>query len=334
MGRKNYWRLAAASAAAVIALTGGARAAKVNIEKIPYFNQPNCYKISNGAAEVIVTSDIGPRVVSYRLSSGKNMLSTLGKEAGLKTAFGEWHSWGGHRLWHAPESIPRTYVPDDSPLKVTVLDSGVRLTAETEKQTGIQKELQVELGASGSEVTLTHKLTNNGVWPVELAVWGLTVVKGGGDQIIPNEPFISHDDKLLPARAMTVWNYTDLSDSRFAFGKSFIRIKTDTKKDSPNKIGLENTQGWTGYFIDGALFIKRYPYKAGETYPDKGCNYETYTAGDFLELESLGPMTRLEPGASATHVERWYLFAGVSAPRDDAALAKAIAPLLKQTREP
>lgn len=333
MGRSSKsGTIAAVMAAFFIALTGAAKAAQVNIEKIPYFNQPNCYKITNGTVDVIVTSDIGPRVIAYRLTGGSNVLAEIGKESVMKTEFGEWHPWGGHRLWHAPESIPRTYVPDNSPLKADVLKSGVRLTAETEKQTGIQKELLVELSANGSEVTLTHKLTNNGVWPVELAVWGLTIVKGGGEEIIPNEPFISHDDKLLPARAMTLWNYTDLSDSRFTFGKGFTRLKTDLAKKWPNKIGLENTLGWTGYFVDGNLFVKRFAHVPGSTYPDKGCNYETYTDGDFMEMESLGPVTRLEPGQAATHIERWYLFEGVKSARDDEALQKTLAPLLKQTK--
>lgn len=333
MGKTWHGVAAAAAAGALITLSGTARAAKVNIEKIPYFNQPNCYKISNGVVDVIVTSDIGPRVIAYRLGGGANVLAEMSASDVVKTEYGEWHPWGGHRLWHAPESIPRTYVPDDSKLAVTVLDAGVRLTAETEKQTGIRKELTVELASSGSEVTLNHRLTNNGVWPVDLAVWGLTIVKGTGEQIIPNEKFISHEEKLLPARVMTLWNYTDLGDSRFTFGKLFTRVRPDKAKAWPNKIGLENTHGWSGYFVDGNLFIKRYPYVPGGNYPDKGCNYETYTDGGFLEMESLSPMTRLEPGQAATHIERWYLFEGVRPDADDAVLAKAIEPLLAKTRQ-
>ena len=28
-----------------------------------------------------------------------------------KTGGSEWHIYGGHRLWHAPEVMPRTYYP-------------------------------------------------------------------------------------------------------------------------------------------------------------------------------------------------------------------------------
>ena len=35
------------------------------MEKVAYFNQPNCFKLSNGIVEVIVTTDIGPRIIRY-----------------------------------------------------------------------------------------------------------------------------------------------------------------------------------------------------------------------------------------------------------------------------
>jgi len=76
MGRSSKsGTIAAVMAAFFIALTGAAEAAQVNIEKIPYFNQPNCYKITNGTVDVIVTSDIGPRVIAYRLTGGSNVLA-------------------------------------------------------------------------------------------------------------------------------------------------------------------------------------------------------------------------------------------------------------------
>ena len=35
--------------------------------------------------------------------------------------------------------------------------------------------------------------------------------------------------------------------------------------------------------------------------PDHGVNTEAYTAGTFIELETLGPIATLEPGSSADH---------------------------------
>jgi hypothetical protein len=42
-------------------------------------------------------------------------------------------------------------------------------------------------------------------------------------------------------------------------------------------------------------------------HPDQGCNAEFFFAQDVIELESLGPLVQLEPGAQVTHEEVWHL---------------------------
>jgi hypothetical protein len=59
---------------------------------------------------------------------------------------------------------------------------------------------------------------------------------------------------------------------------------------------------------------------------------ETYTAGTFVELETLGPLVPVEAGAAATHEERWFLFKDVADAPDDATLERSLAPLVGSTR--
>lgn len=320
------------AALALMATVPGAGAPQVKVDKIPYFNQPNCYKLFNGVVEVIVTSDIGPRVICYRFAGGENILAELGPDAVVKTELGDWHPWGGHRLWHAPEVLPRTYFPDDGPVAVQVVGTdSIRLTQPVEAATHIQKEMLIKLDGRGTRVTITHKLTNKGLWPVELAPWALTIMNGGGVTIIPNEPYIPHDEKLLPARAMVLWHYTDMSDPRWTFGKKYVRLRTDEKREKPQKLGAANKQGWAAYLRKKTLFVKRFPFVEGADYPDLGCNFETYSAGSFMEIETLGPLAKLEPGQSATHVEDWYLFKDVDAGATEESLDAAISPLVERT---
>ncbi|MCC6484048.1 MAG: hypothetical protein IT209_04295 [Armatimonadetes bacterium] len=326
--------LAVAFAAAAFLSVAGVEAAKVTIEKIPYFHQPNCYKLSNGDVDIIVTSDIGPRIIAYRFVGGDNMLAELSASDKVETEYGVWHAWGGHRLWHAPEEKPRSYVPDDSPVQVMQEPASIRLTQDTEKPTGIQKQMLVTLEPRGTQVTVTMTLTNKNLWAIDLAPWGLTIVKGGGIEVIPQEPFISHDEKLLPGRSMVLWNYTDLSDPRWKLGKKFVILKVDATNAVEQKLGFENKPGWAAYAVNGNLFVKRFGYQESATYPDQGCNYETYTAGNFIEMESLGPMVKLQPGQSVTHVEHWYLFKDIKLPESESAIDAALTPLLKQTAQP
>ncbi|HEY0099751.1 MAG TPA: hypothetical protein VGB76_12450 [Pyrinomonadaceae bacterium] len=299
------------------------------MEKISYLGLPNCYKLSNDKVEVIVTSDVGPRIVRYNFRGAENLLGEV-PEAKLTTELGDFKPWGGHRLWVAPEAKPRSYAPDNSPVGVeSAGEREIRLTAPVETATGIEKELRITLDAGeGSGLSVVHRITNRNLWAIEAALWGLTVMRGGGTAIFPQEPYISWDDYLLPARPLVLWHYTDLTDARWSIGKKFIRLRTDASASHPQKIGLLNKQGWAAYAHGATLFLKRFAYEESANYPDYGCNCETYTAGDFIEVESLSPLRRLEPGASAEHLERWSLFEGVEAGATEEELEAAIAQLV------
>src|SRR5215210_5282113 len=116
---------------------------EVKVEKVAYLNLPNCYKLSNGTVEVIVTTDVGPRIIRYSFPGEDNILAEM-PDAVVKTDLGEWKPLGGHRVWTAPEAMPRTYAPDSSPIEFKQ-DGGntVRLTQAADTKTGIQKEMVV-----------------------------------------------------------------------------------------------------------------------------------------------------------------------------------------------
>ena len=139
-------------------------------------------------------------------------------------------------------------------------------------------------------MTIGHRLDNASLWRVDIAPWALTIMNCGGAVILPQEPYKSHDEALLPVRSITLWAYTDLSDPRWQLGSKYLRLRTDAARTASQKIGIANHQGWAGYLRNGTLFVKRVDWKDGATYPDGGVNIETYTAGNFIELETLGPL--------------------------------------------
>jgi hypothetical protein len=281
---------------------------------------PNCRVLSNGAVEVTLATDVGPRVVGYNFVGGENVLGEH-PEISVTTEWGEFKPWGGHRLWTSPEAMPRSYAPDNDAVEFDPDgERRARLVRPVERNTDVRKEIEVSLDAEGSGVTLTHRVTNRGAWRVELGAWGLTIMRGGGEVVIPQEPYGPHPQNLLPARPLVLWPYTDMSDARLRFGRRFVRLRSDPSNTEPEKIGLANKRGWAGYVVDGTLFVKRFDYEEGAAYPDYGCNNEFFTAGSFIEVESLSPLRRLEPGESIEHVERWRLFEGVRLGDDEDSL--------------
>jgi hypothetical protein len=298
------------------------------MDTITFMGIPECLLISNGEIEIVVTTQVGPRVLCYRFVGAQNVFAEL-PDVAVTTEMGVWKPYGGHRLWAAPEEMPRTYYPDNDPIVVEAIgDHAVRLIPPQEGVTDLQKELRVSLAANGSTVTVEHLITNKGSRTVELAPGGLTIMRGGGTTIIPQEPFISHDDYLLPARPMVLWHFTDLTDSRWKIGKRLIQLSTNDSMDQPQKIGVLNKQGWAAYYRDSTLFVKEMEYLADGRYPDYGSNTEAYTAGSFMELESLDVLRDLAPYETASHIERWHLFANDELSEDEEARAEAIQDLL------
>ncbi|MEY3150514.1 MAG: hypothetical protein RLY92_741 [Chloroflexota bacterium] len=277
-----------------------------SIEKISYSGWPACWRLRNSTVELIATSDVGPRVMRFAFVGGENVLCELPDTLG-KTGGTQWRNYGGHRLWHAPESRPRTYHPDNTPVLVQVLDDGIRLTQPAEPTTGIQKELQLTLDPHAAQATLHHRLTNQNLWPVTLAPWAITVMAAGGVAVFPLAPRGSHSTDLLPNSSLSLWSYTDMSDARWTWGRQYVLLRQDPAAQTPQKAGGPVPAGWAAYWRAGQLFIKSFPFRPGAEYPDRGCSFETYTDAQILELESLGPLTTLQPGASVEHVEHWHL---------------------------
>jgi hypothetical protein len=285
-------------------------------------------RLSNGMVEVVVTTGIGPRVIRYAFLGGDNILAELPDTPPTKTPLGEWKPWGGHRLWAAPESMPGSYGPDSRPVQAKIDGATLTLTQPVDAA-GLEKQIAVTLAETGTGVSIEHRLTNRSSWPLDLAAWAVTIMRSGGTVIIPNEPFRTHDEALLPVRTITAWAYTDFSDPRWTFGSKFIRLRNDPSRAGSQKIGVGNKRGWVGYLLNDIFFVKRVSWDDAARYPDFGVNTETYTAGDFIELETIGPMRLLLPGDAVTHEEHWSLHKGVNPGATEASLDAALQPLLQ-----
>jgi hypothetical protein len=250
------------------------------------------------------------RIIGLTPSGKSNLLADLIDLPAVPTPFGDYHFRGGHRLWHAPEALPRTYIPD-TPVSITALPDGVRLKAQTEPGTGIRKQIEIHLSSSEPSVTLIHSLTNEGLWSVELAPWAITQLRLGGTVIMPMPVGNADPAGLLHNRQFSLWPYARLHDPRLELGDEYILFRAEALLP-PFKIGYFNPSGWLAYWLDGILFRKTFEARKNSSYPDNNCNAEMYCNDQFVELESLGPVTRLEPGASVMHVEKWDILREVA----------------------
>jgi hypothetical protein len=63
----------------------------VTMEKVKYGGWENCIRLSNGEMELIITTDIGPRVIRCGFIKGQNMFHEFPADLGKKGG-DEWRS--------------------------------------------------------------------------------------------------------------------------------------------------------------------------------------------------------------------------------------------------
>ena len=288
-----------------------------NFDSLPF------HTLDNGLIRIEALAEAGPRILHLSAFGGPNLLARLTPQAKRDTPYGDYYFMGGHRLWHAPEAMPRTYIPDIDGLTSEVLPDGLRLHRPAETDTGIAKTIDIHLAPERAAATLVHTLKNDGLWEVELAPWALTTFRLGGTVIFPQPVGNTDPDGLLHNRILAIWPYTHIADPRLVLRDDFILIQSAPALP-PLKIGYFNPHGWLAYWFEGALFRMTYDVAPGANYPDGGCNTETYCDNYAIELETLGPLTRLSPGAAVTLTETWELFPSFDQPFIPAAIQELL----------
>jgi hypothetical protein len=278
------------------------------IEKVFYGGWPNCLRLFDKDVELIATTDVGPRVIRYGFIGGQNLFKEFAEQLGC-AGEATWQPRGGHRIWIAPEIVPDTYAPDNGPVRATVHENGIELTQAVEPETGLEKSIALQLSATG--VRVVHRITNTSSRPRTLAPWALTMMAPGGVGITKFPRRGAHPENLPPTNPLIMWAFTDLSDPRWTFTKKYLILRQDPNNAAPQKLGHFNEKTIGAYLLGSDLFVKRYDADPAKAYTDFGASYETFVNADFLELETLGPLEELVPGAAIEHVERWSLHKNV-----------------------
>lgn len=240
-----------------------------------------------GPYMVAAATAYGPRIVSLRREDGPEMLARLDDDVVIEHPdSGIYRPRGGHRLWAAPE-VPQ----------VTAAGDELQITAPVDGA-GLVKRLQVSPG--GETLVVNHDLTNAGAETISIAPWGITQFRLGGVALVPTGPL---SDDFQADRSLVLWPYTNLADPRLSILEGAALI--DAVAGRRLKLGSGPSPGRLGYLIESYLFTKQVPSVGTGEYPDRGALGQVYVDNVFCELESIGPMSTLPPGASVSHREVW-----------------------------
>lgn len=281
----------------------------VKIAQQEYKTYGNCIAFIAGDIKLLVTIDLGPRIIFYGKNDRNIMFEDLQDTTSKGGEFfdknlsglGIWHLYGGHRLWKSPEYMD-TYYPDNAKVEYEILnDNSVIFKSNVERTTGLQKIIKVQMQDNG-DVELTQEIKNiEGKIKTPISAWGLTVLDKGTKATIP---LSQEDTGFLPNRNVVFWSYTDIKDERINIENDKIVIQQKNIVN-PIKIGLYTTKKIEAE-VNGMHFTVEMDEKEG-VYPDYYCNVECYTNNHIFEIETLSPLTGLAPKESLVHKEYWTL---------------------------
>src|SRR5258706_6776416 len=98
-------------------LLGSLLHSQVKVEKVNYKGWPNSYRVSNGRVELVVTGDVGPRIIRFAFVGGQNLFKEFEEQMG-KSGEKDFQLRGGDRVWKAPEDAVATWAPDNVPVHI------------------------------------------------------------------------------------------------------------------------------------------------------------------------------------------------------------------------
>lgn len=291
---------------------------------MPDFHGLPTRSLANDHLRFDFLAEAGPRLVRLILANSTENLLAEAPDVHWPTPFGEYYLRGGHRVAIAPEALELAYVPDNTGLMIEELPDGVRLSGPAETRSGIGKSIEIQLHPDRPTLTLRHTVRNDRSVPIELAAWSITLLPLGGLAVAPLRTR-QDGNRNRPDRQLVLWPYTSWQDARLFADDDYVWI--DAQPDLEEfKVGLL-ARGWLGYLRAGVFFLKRFDPQLELQHPDYNTNAQLYCNQQYLEIESLAPLSWLEPGQSSVHVETWEIYRDVHVPQTIEGLSEWVSSL-------
>jgi len=269
----------------------------VSVERISYHGWSDCYLITNGRVEAVIVPAIG-RVMQLRLVGDAE--GTFWENRALDgqlhgAASNDWINFGGDKCWPAPQALwieqqgrdwPPPVAFGERQVNASVSERGVVVTSPIDPGFGIEVVRRVELDAVQPIMRITTEYRKLNGSAVRVGIWTITQMRE------PERVCI-----LLPAASKFSAGFVRLMSAEPADLKIDGRLLSLRRHQRQHvKIGTDgSSMVWMGRDCVVRIDAETRP---GE-YPDGGCVTEIYTCPDpfqYVELETLGPLTTLNPG--------------------------------------
>ena len=242
------------------------------------------FTLKNGEAVMTVDIAKGGKILSLKLQD-KEVIS----QSRWPESFGSTFWTSPQKEWNWPP------VPEYDKMAYSVDlrdDSRLTIHSQVAQRLGFSIGKDFAIDAADGAFVVTYSIKNESDEPRRVAPWEITRVANGDGIIFFNAPV----DSIWPAGLLT-----------FEAAHGAAWYKTDEAPQN-RKVNADGS-GWLAYCANGLLLVKKFQdLQPSEPAPGEA-EVQVYVnrGKTYIELESQGAYTLLQPGKQLTWAVRWYL---------------------------
>lgn len=201
----------------------------------------------------------------------------------------------GSTFWTSPQkewNWPPVAEFDKQPYEVVqCADGRLTISSPVSERLGMSVGKDFAIDASNHAFVITYSIRNEGTEARSVAPWEITRVMNTGGLI-----FFAPTDNIWPAGLM---------DFQLSDGAAWYETDEAPRNRKVNADG----SGWLAYYADGLLLVKKFQDLQPEQPAPGEAEVQVYVnrGKTYIELESQGAYTLLQPGESLSWTVRWYL---------------------------
>ena len=253
------------------------------------------YCLADGADEGLFELKNGEVTMTIDASKGGKILSLKHGEREVISQ-SRWPESFGSTFWTSPQKEWNwPPVPEFDKMAYSIVSHDTKrlvIKSPTSERLGFSIGKDFTTDESDGAFIVTYSIKNESGEARRVAPWEITRVPNADGLIF----FEAVNDSVWPAGLMN-----------FDAAHGAVWYKTDEAMQN-RKVNADG-KGWLAYYADGLLLVKRFQdLQPNEPAPGEA-EVQVYVnrGKSYIELESQGTYTQLEPGAQLNWTVRWYL---------------------------
>lgn len=261
------------------------------------------YTLKNGNLTMVIDAAKGGKILSFKCGD-QEVISQL-----------RWPESFGSTFWTSPQKEwfwPPVPEYDKKAYQVEEKDGMLSMTSEVNDK--LKYRIRKAFKTEGQAIAITYSIVNESEETRKVSPWEITRVRNEGGLIFFEAPA----DSIWPAGLM---NFRD------SYGAAWYQPDEAAENRKVNADG----KGWLAYCCNGLLLVKQFEdLDKGQPAPDEA-EIQVYVnrGKTYIELESQGAYTTLQPKEELSWTVRWYLLPCESSSEPSEALVNQVRKLLK-----